>query len=79
MRETIRDKVEEVRKSSSSSRKAKVHDQQVIAMLYCIVLLAIGLSVTLYCTGCPVAELEFSFIVSSSHNTVCTDFSKQFV
>ncbi|KAF8569262.1 hypothetical protein P879_00981 [Paragonimus westermani] len=51
-----------LRMSANAARKAKVHGQRVIAMLYCIVILAIGLSITLFCTGQPVPENEPSFM-----------------
>ncbi|TPP43958.1 hypothetical protein FGIG_04231 [Fasciola gigantica] len=56
------DRHEDIKLSANSARKAKTHAQRVIAMLYCIVILAIGMSIVLYCTGARIAELEPVFV-----------------
>ncbi|KER20970.1 hypothetical protein T265_10602 [Opisthorchis viverrini] len=52
----------ELKMSANAARKAKIHSQRVIAMLYCFLILAIGLSLSLYCAGTRIAELEHSFV-----------------
>ncbi|KAF8569261.1 hypothetical protein P879_00980 [Paragonimus westermani] len=54
---------DELKVSANATRKAKNHGQRVIAMLYCIGILAIGLSITLYCTSPHrTAENEQAFV-----------------
>ncbi|CAH8666589.1 unnamed protein product [Dicrocoelium dendriticum] len=53
---------EHIKMSINAARKAKVHGQRVIAMLYCFIVLSIGLAVSLYCTGRRTAELEHAFV-----------------
>ncbi|KAF7262266.1 hypothetical protein EG68_00438 [Paragonimus skrjabini miyazakii] len=52
----------ELKVSANAAKKARIHGQRVISMVYCIVVLAISIGIILYSTGHRVAETEPSFV-----------------